>query len=161
MKHVVPEYDHIQKGVLQPILLALAVICLGIAFFLRDTPAYMIVFITAAIACVVLSFACGHLAVRDDGDRLSVHFGPIPLFKKSVPYAEITAVEKDRSPFLSGWGIHLTRKGWLWNIGGFDSVRIDMGTQSILVGTDDSTGLVSFLMSKVIADSGLRRKRLS
>jgi len=153
MKHTMSEYDHIQKGVLHPIFITLAVICIGIAFFTRHTPPYMIIFIAAAIACVVLSLVFGHLAVRDEGDCLSVHFGPVPLFKKSISYSEITAMEKDRSHFLSGWGINLTRKGWLWNIGGFDCVRIETGGKSMLIGTDDPDGLVSFLMSKVFKDS--------
>ena len=118
----------------------------------------MIVFIASAIVCAVLSFTFGLLAVQDEGDHLSVSFGPIPFFRKSIPYSEITAVAKDRSHFLSGWGIHLTRKGWLWNIGGFDCVHIEMGTQQILVGTDDPEGLFSFLNSKVIADHGRRGK---
>ena len=140
MKQTMSEYDHIQKGVLPPILMTLVVICLGIAFFTKHTPPYMIIFIAAAIACVVLSLVFGHLAVRDEGDCLSVHFGPAPLFRKFIPYSEITAVEKDHSHFLSRWGIHLTRKGWLWNIGGFDCVRIETGAKSTLIGTDDPDG---------------------
>lgn len=147
-----PCYAHTQKGVLQPILLALAAICLGIAFFMRDALPGMIIFMVAAIVCVVLSFAHSRLTVRDEGDHLAVRFGPIPLFKQSIPYAAITAVEKDRSHFLSGWGIHPTRKGWLWNIGGFDCVRIEMGTANILLGTDDPDGLVAFLRSKAGTD---------
>lgn len=154
MKQTIPEYDHIQKGILQPILLALALICLCIAFFTKNMPPYMVVFGATAIACLVLSFAFCYLAVQDKGDHLLVHFGPIPFFRKSIIYAEIIAVEKDRSHFLSGWGIHLTRKGWLWNIGGFDCVRIETSTKSTLIGTDDPDGLVSFLESKVIGDDG-------
>lgn len=125
-----PEYDHTQKGVIQPILLALAAICLVIAVATRHSPPYLTVFLITSIVCIVLSFAHRYLAVCDGGDRLAVRFGPLPLFKKTIPYAEITAVEQDRSSFLAGWGIHWTRKGWLWNIGGFDCVRIHKGRSS-------------------------------
>ena len=152
-------YAHTQQGVLQPILLALAGICLGSAFLMRAAPPYqIIIFMAAAIVCVVLSFTSSHLTVRDEGDYLSVRFGPIPLFKKSIPYAEITAAGKCRSHFISGWGIHRTSKGWLWNIGGFDCVRIEMGTKSMLIGTDDSDGLVVFLRSKASGDILHERK---
>ena len=151
-------YAHTQNGVLLPILLALAVICLLIAFFLRAIPPYTIILMAAAFVCAVLAFAHGRLTVRDEDDHLSVRFGPIPLFKKSIPYAEIPAVGKCRSHFISGWGIHLTSKGWLWNIGGFDCVRIEMGTKSMLIGTDDSDGLVVFLRSKASGDILHERK---
>jgi len=150
-------YAHTQKGILQPILLALAGICLGAAFSLRATPPYTIIFTAAAIACVVLSFAFVRLTVRDEGDHLAVRFGPIPLFKKSIPYAEITAVGKCRSHFISGWGIHLTNKGWRWNIGGFECVRIEMDPKSMLIGTDDPDGLAVFLGSK--ANGNILHKR--
>ncbi len=148
MKQTGTEYSHIQKGIIRPIFLALAAVFLGSAFFTRGTP-HMTVFTAAAIGCMVLSFIFGHLAVRDEGDHLLVRFGPIPLFKKSIPYAKITAVGKGRTHLLSGWGIHLTRKGWLWNIGGFECVWIEMGKKRVLVGTDDAEGLASFLQSKL------------
>ena len=62
MKHMMREYDHIQKGVLQPIFITLAVICIGIAFFMRHMPPYIIIFIAAAIASVILSLVFGLLA---------------------------------------------------------------------------------------------------
>jgi hypothetical protein len=143
-----PEYEHVQKGIIQPILLASGLICLGISVFMRETTFHIIIFLTTAVVCVILSFAYAFLTVRDEGDCLSVRFGPLPLFRKFIPYTAITAVDKDRSNFISGWGIHPTKKGWLWNIGGLDCVRIEMGKKSILIGTDDPDGLTAFLRSK-------------
>jgi len=141
-------YHHTQRGIIQPILLGAAVVLLAVACFARESPALMAVFLPAII-CVLVALSFGTLTVRDDGDRLAVRFGPLPVFKKTIPYADITGVERDRSTLLAGWGIHRTRKGWLWNIHGFDCVRIAVGGRSTLIGTDDPDGLVAFLRSRL------------
>jgi len=146
-------YSHAQQGIVRPLLLAIAVVCLILGYFTRDHPPLMPVFLAAAVTCVILSFAFGALTVQDEGDRLAVRFGPLPFFKKTIPYGAITAVEKDRSTFLASWGIHWTRKGWLWNIGGYDCVRIKMGGKSTLIGTGDADGLVAFLVCRIGGNS--------
>jgi hypothetical protein len=142
------EYNHTQKGILQPILLAVAAILLAVTCVVRESPPLIAVFLPAVI-CVFVALSLGTLTVRDDGDRLAVRFGPLPVFKKTIPYADMTGVERDRSTFLAGWGIHRTRKGWLWNIAGFDCVRIVVDGRSTLIGTDDPDGLVAFLRSRL------------
>ena len=144
-----PEYEHVQKGIVKPILVVTALLCLIGGFFMRDRPPYLVICAGAALVCVILAYAMSYLSVRDAGDRLESRFGPLPLFKKSVPYSEMVSAEKDRSRFWAGWGIHWTRKGWLWNIGGFDCVRIRTDKKSMLIGTDDPAGLVSFLRSRI------------
>ncbi len=153
-----PEYVHIQKGILQPILFGCAMVCLTIAWFTRDSTPQTVIFAVSALFCGLLSAAFAYLSVRDEGVRLSIRFGPVPIFRKSIFYKDITAVQKDRSHFLSGWGIHLTRKGWLWNIGGFDCVYIEIGEKKTLVGTDDPDGLTAFLLSRVSGLGAPERK---
>jgi len=143
------KYHHTQRGIIQPILLAVAVVLVVTACVVRGSPPLRPAFLAAAMVFVLLLFAFGTLTVRDEGDRLAVRFGPLPLFKKTISYADMTGVERDRSTFLAGWGIHRTRKGWLWNVGGFDCVRIAMGERSTLIGTDDPDGLVAFLHSQL------------
>ncbi len=64
-----------------------------------------------------------HLTVEDEGDRLSVNFGPIPLFRRSVKYENIVKVETGRTTILDGWGIHMSlRGGWVWNLWGRNCV---------------------------------------
>ncbi len=145
-------YSHTQNGIIRPIVLALALICLAIAYVAREWPPLMPAFLATAGMCIVLSFVFAYLKVRDEGDRLAVRFGPLSLFGKTILYADVTGVERDRSTFLAGWGIHWTRKGWLWNIGGFDCVRIEMGARSTLIGTNDADGLVAFLRSRTARD---------
>jgi hypothetical protein len=141
-------YSHTQRGIIRPLLLLVAVTCSVAASYGPLDKAAPVFFLAAAVLAF-LACAFGSLTVRDEGERLTVRFGPIPLFRTTVPYAKIIGAAKDRSTFLCGWGIHLTRKGWLWNIGGFDCVRIEMGTKSLLIGTDEPDLLVTFLRSKI------------
>ena len=143
------EYKHIQKGIIQPILLISAIIFLVMGYITQNTLPLQLTFLVSALVCALLAFAFGTLTVKDEGERLAVCFGPLPVFKKYIPYTEITDVEQTRSTFLAGWGIHWTLRGWLWNIGGFDCVRIETGKTSTLIGTDDSEGLVTFLQRRI------------
>lgn len=147
-------YSHTQRGILRPILLASGAVCLVIAYFTQESPPLTPIFLASGVACAVLAFAFAWLTVCGEGEWLAVRFGPIPLFRKMIPLGKITNVEKARSTFLAGWGIHLTRKGWLWNIGGFDCVRIETGEKNTLVGTDDPDGLVAFLKRRIDANRG-------
>lgn len=68
---------------------------------------------------------------------LTWRFGP-GVFGSSVPVAEIAEVETARTSLLSGWGVHWTRRGWLYNVAGLDAVRIRTKSgKSFLLGTDE------------------------
>jgi len=143
------DYSHTQRGILQPVLLVAAAACLAGAWFNRSVPPYGAVLSLAAAAVLLLSFAFATLTIADGGDRLLVRFGPLVLFRKEIPYREIEAVEPARSPLLAGWGIHWTPRGWLWNVGGLDCVRIVIrGGKGMLLGTDDPAGLLAFLRKR-------------
>jgi hypothetical protein len=91
------------------------------------------------------------LTVVDEGERLAIRFGPIPLFRKTVRYAEIEKVEVGRTLILDGWGIHLSiRGGWVWNLWGRDCVVVHFRQGSVLrIGTDDAANLAGFLEGKI------------
>ena len=113
-----------------------------------------------ALSLVFLPFCFMHLRVRDEGDRLSVRFGPIGLFGRRIRYSAITAVEAGRSRFLDGWGVHwIWGRGWIYNLWGFDCAVIHLGRKTVRVGTDDVAGLVAFLQSKVSSSTEEARGR--
>lgn len=95
-----------------------------------------------------------HLTLSDGGDHLAVRFGPLPLFRKHIPYERIVSAEVGRTLLLDGWGIHLSvRGGWVWNIWGRACVVIRHGSTT-RVGTDDAENLVRFLNSKRHSGAG-------
>ena len=147
---MIGSYRHTQKGILQPLLLAASVLFLAGALVKWSAGPWGPVLLAAAVVGAALSFAFGRLTIEDGGDRLLVRFGPLALFRREIPYREMAAVERTRSPLLAGWGIHWTRRGWLWNIGGFDCVRVVLGGgKGVLLGTDDPESLLGFLRARI------------
>jgi hypothetical protein len=100
---------------------------------------------------LILATAFHHLAVDGQGDRLSVRFGPLPLFRRTVRYADIEKVDVGRTLILDGWGIHLSiRGGWVWNLWGRDCIVVRFKKGGTLrVGTDDAENLTGFLEGRL------------
>ncbi|RMG02247.1 MAG: hypothetical protein D6741_04045 [Planctomycetota bacterium] len=104
--------------------------------------------VLGAVSLVLLCF--GSLTIRDEGDALVARFGPIPLLRKRIPYILIEKVEPVRTSIWIGWGIHFApRYGAVWNVWGFDAVRIVYGNRTVTLGTNDQEGLIRFLEDKV------------
>lgn len=124
---------------------------LALGCFIQDAPPIQWLFPPIGLLMLVLAGALRHLSVEDQGNVLAVRFGPIPLFRRTVRYADIGSVEVGRTLLLDGWGIHLSiRGGWVWNLWGRTCVVVsfkDGGT--LRIGTDDAENLVEFLRSKV------------
>jgi len=144
-----PGYSHTQNGLLGLILYASALVCFALAWGVGGTPT---VYIAAAVGGVIaiLATACHHLTVEDRGDRLAIRFGPLPLLRTSVRYADIESAEVGRTLLFDGWGVHYSvRGGWVWNLWGRGCVVIHYKNGGTLrVGTDDAGKLVRFLESK-------------
>jgi len=93
------------------------------------------------------------LTIGDEGDFLSIRFGPLPVIRKTIRYADITAVEIGRTSFIDGWGIHyMPGSGWTYNIWGFACVKLTQGRKIIRVGTDDAEGLAEVIREKAGLD---------
>jgi hypothetical protein len=89
------------------------------------------------------------LTVRIADDTLVWYFGP-RFWRNAVPTAKIEAVETVQTSISNGWGIRQLREGWLYNVSGFDAVRIEMrdGT-TVFIGTDEPDRLVSVLDAEI------------
>ena len=97
-----------------------------------------------------LAFCFRSLTVADDGDRLTIRFGPVPLFRTSIPYADMTGVEAGKSTVIDGWGIHyVPGRGWTYNLWGFGCVVVYRGKTIIRIGSDDVENLVDFLNRRI------------
>ena len=143
----IPEYDHTQKGWWHWVLHGMAVLVLALGW---NTPAPQAVIVLFAALFVLLGLCFAHLTVRDGGDVLELRYGPLALFRKDIPYAEIRAVEKTRSDILDGGGIHyVPGRGWIYNLWGLDCVRITLEGRSTRVGSDDAEGLAAFLEGRI------------
>jgi hypothetical protein len=136
-----PGYSHTQKAPLCLILYGSALLC---------SPPGLYIAAAVGLLIALLAPAFHHLTVEDQGDRLVVRFGPVSLFGRTVPYADIEKVEVGRTLILDGWGIHYSiRGGWVWNLWGRDCVVVHLWKGVLRIGTDDAESLAKFLEGKV------------
>jgi hypothetical protein len=152
-------YDHVQRGRFHWLVYAIAALSLwaGIAI-LNGTmepesgsgDAALWIFFVMAALMLLLGMSFQYMRVRDCGDALEINFGPLPLLRKQVRYADITSVTRARTSWLDGWGIHLMLgRGWTWNLWGRDCAELSINGSRFRVGTDDADGLVSFLEERI------------
>jgi hypothetical protein len=145
----VPGYRHTQKGPWPLLLFPLGVGCLVAAGLLWDVRIAPAALGATGVAMLLASACFAQLTVADAGDHLRIAFGPLPLFRKRICYADIRSVEPGRTLLSDGWGIHYSvRGGWVWNLWGRQCVVI-RHTATTRVGTDDADNLARFLRSKL------------
>jgi hypothetical protein len=114
-----------------------------------DTPG---IYVAVAVGLVIalLAPAFHHLTVADQGDRLTIRFGPVPLFGRTVRYVDIEKVEVGRTLLLDGWGIHASvRGGWVWNLWRRNCVVVHLKNGVLRIGTDDAENLARFLEGRI------------
>ena len=132
-------YQHTQRGKL--LLVAMSIATLGtLAGGLRFHP--MLIAVPIFVLCGWLFHS---LTIEVAEGELRWRFGP-GLIRKRVALDMIVSVEPVRTNVLEGWGIHLSRFGWLYNVSGFDAVAIKMKNgQHFALGTDEPEQLVARL----------------
>jgi hypothetical protein len=90
-------------------------------------------------AVVVLGFSS--LTVRVTSTQVRFRFG-IGIYSRSIALDQIHRVSLASSRIYEGWGIRLTRDGMLYNVGGFDTVRLELvGNKTVRIGSDDADRL--------------------
>jgi len=145
------EYRHTQTGGLHHVVVLVGAMTLLIAWFLRGAAPILPVMLTLIAAMTfAIAFSFKRLTVEDEGDRLAIRFGPLPLFSKTVRYSDITGVEPGRTSLIDGWGIHyIPGRGSTWNLWGFGCVKLTLGRRVLRIGTDDVENLAGFLRGKI------------
>ena len=148
-------YNHTQKAPWFLLLLAFAALFFTIAWVERAEPVCPAILLVAGLLMAVLGYSLQQLTVCDEGDRLAVRFGPLPLFEKRIRYDDIVGVELGRTTIIDGWGIHWTPwGGWVWSLSTGDCVVIRHKRGVIRVGTDDAQELVEFLNGRRLPAGG-------
>ena len=99
------------------------------------------------IGALVLSglalFGFSSMSITVTRDYIVARFG-IGLFKRTIALDDVVSVDADRSRWYEGWGIHWTTRGMLYNVSGFDIVRLGLvGGKTTMLGTDDPKTLRS------------------
>lgn len=143
-------YRHTQQAPLCLILYGISLLFAVLAVALRHEPVLPWLFFIASVVVLILATSFHSLTVTDHGERLSVSFGPLPLFRRNVAYNNLVNVQAGRTTLLDGWGIHISLNGgWVWNIWGRDCVVLTLKNGTLRIGTDDQDALADFLRSRL------------
>jgi hypothetical protein len=144
-------YLHTQKAPLYLLVYGTALALLVGAWFTHEETPIALILAGTGLLTFFLAIAFHHLTIEDQGDHLKIRFGPVPLFRRTVRYADIERVEVGRTLILDGWGIHYSiRGGWVWNLWGRDCVVVHFKKGGMLrIGTDDAENLARFPEGKI------------
>ena len=144
------QYHHTQKAPLHYILYGAAVAMVPLFWVCDDEPGVLITISAVTATLLLVAGMVQTLTVRDEGDHLSIRYGPLPLLFKNIRYSDIKSVEPDRTKFIDGWGIHwVPGRGTTYNLWGFGCVKLEVGNRVIRIGSDDVENLVEFLREKL------------
>ena len=147
-------YEHTQYGVWHRILLGLVALMLVGAWIAHGEMPVVVLLLATAGIFLVCAVTFGSLTIRDEGQRLALRYGPVPILRKRFRYADITSVESGRSKVIDGWGIHcIPGRGWTYNLWGFGCAKLSLGRKVVRLGSDDVDNLVEFLRTRLSAGS--------
>jgi hypothetical protein len=137
-------YKHTQSGrLLVVMLLAMTVVMVGIGWFCAKP-----IWVSAPIL-LITAWVFHSLTIEITGGELRWRFGP-GLISKRVPVAEITSAQAVQTNFIEGWGIHLSRFGWLYNVSGRGAVAITTKSgQRFALGTDEPEILCAIIQQNL------------
>jgi hypothetical protein len=140
----VGSYKHTQRGTLiLAVTLGMALLFAILAMTLLK-PLWVAPLILLATAWLFRS-----LTIEITDRELRWCFGP-GLIRKSVPLSEIVSATPVRTNVLEGWGIHLSRYGWLYNVSGFDALAVTLRSgKRFALGTDEPQALVERLAAVI------------
>jgi hypothetical protein len=103
-------------------------------------------FVPLAALLAATDWAFSSLTVEVTPTRLIWFFGP-GLLRKNIEREAITGATPVRNPWWYGWGIHLTPRGWLYNVGGLDAVELALSNgRTLRIGSDEAAALARALM---------------
>ena len=144
-------YQHTQHGRLHFILIGVTVLLLALAAPQAGVePAIAGGLLMAAAFSTALAAMFARLTVTEEADHIRITFGPLSLLSRKVRFADIKDASVSRSSLIDGWGIHwVIRRGWIWNVWGFDCVKIEFTDgRRLRVGSDDAKRLAALLRER-------------
>lgn len=131
-------YRHTQRGLLTPV----AALAGGVAILMVAplVPARGVLWALAAVV-VGTAFVFASLTTEVTSEHFAFWFGP-GVMRKTFPLADVVSCTPVRNPWWYGWGIHLTPRGWLYNVAGTDAVELALRDgRTLRVGTDEPEAL--------------------
>lgn len=131
-----PRYEHRQDGGITRIAFGIGALVLP-ALLLLDRASSPAAYVAAPV--LLLAFlAFDGLRIRVTAQELAWRFGHLGFPRGRVALADIAGAEVTHTSFWEGWGIRRTRRGWLYNVSGYDAVLITRRDgKTLLLGSDE------------------------
>ncbi|MEL4242709.1 hypothetical protein [Shewanella xiamenensis] len=102
-------------------------------------------FIILIVILSIILLMTFKLRVSIEDKKLTLSYG-IGLFKKRFDLSDIANVSMVKNKWYCGWGMRISSEGAIYNISGFDGVKIDFRSGvSIVVGTNEPLELYQAL----------------
>jgi len=146
-------YRHTQRGTLIVVaMLGMSLIVVALGFF-----AHRAIWFSLPIFLLV-AWLSHSLTIEVTESELRWRFGP-GLIRKSVLLSDITSARHVQTNLIEGWGIHLSRFGWLYNVSGKEAIAFTMKNgKNFALGTDEPAELLKVINSKLgVSSETLRR----
>jgi hypothetical protein len=141
-------YDHTQFSVLFTTLfgfLVLLMLFLMLVTGFRFISVFLFIFF---VACLI-TFTT--LTVQVDAERVRLYFG-VGAPRKTLPLQEIQNLRVVQNSPLLGWGIHWFPFGWIYNVGGFEAVEIELKDgRRLRIGSDEAEALARAIENALIS----------
>ena len=119
-----------------------ALVCLYLALARGIMPAAILFFV---LLLMTYLFYC--LTVIGTEQTLELRFG-IGIIRKRFKLHEILTAQPHHTTLWTGWGIRHTSDGLLFNVSGFDAVKLTMADgKRYIIGTDEPDRLLRFIHS--------------
>jgi hypothetical protein len=139
-----PVYRHTQSGHLLRWMIVPPVVGLFIAGYLGGKA---FLFFPLALVLGATGLIFSSLTVEVSPDELTWYYGK-GFWRNSIRRREIVTATPERNKWWWGWGIHLTPRGWLYNVSGLEAVEITLRNgKTIRIGSDQASTLARALAS--------------
>jgi len=145
-----PLYQHVQHGAaLRAFMLGLGTCFLLVAtvllFGTGDPHNVAGIFIVACSILLVCGIVFSTMTIQVTATDVLWWFG-FGWPGGRIPRADLTGEEVTNPGILNGIGLHLTLRGWLWNVSLGSAVALHRnGKLDTMLGTDDPNGLLAAL----------------
>jgi hypothetical protein len=143
-----PTYDHTQFSVLFTTIFG---IILLLMLFLMLVTGFRLISVLLFIFFAACLITFTTLTVQVDAHQIKLYFG-VGLPRKALPLEVIQNLRVVRNSPLLGWGIHWFPSGWIYNVGGFEAVEIELKDGSRLrIGSDEADELARAIENSLIS----------
>ena len=137
-------YSHTQVGWLNLLSLALTG---SVCLFMSATIPLPWMFISLGVALLMFALLFLFYAIRIEIEEETIQMTMGPgLVKKQWALADVVSAKAVRTRLIDGWGIKLTKEGWLYSVSIPHAVHITFKNgKGVLLGTDEPEELLEAL----------------